>query len=66
LLSERADVYVVDEPFANLDQDGKDLVFRILVERTQGHGLLVVHHGDEELDNRFDRVVTFSKAHAQV
>jgi ATP-binding cassette subfamily B protein len=60
LLCEEADVYFVDEPFANLDAEGRRAVLRALEARTQGRGLLMVHHGDEELDGRFDRVVTLS------
>lgn len=62
LLSEDADLYLADEPFANLDEHGRRLVLRALDERTRGRGLLVVHHGDEELDSSFDRVVTLSRA----
>lgn len=65
LLAEDADVYLVDEPFANLDQHGRDLVLRALLARTAGRGLLVVHHGDDDLDTRFDRVVTLSAATAR-
>ncbi|WP_405995544.1 ATP-binding cassette domain-containing protein [Streptomyces sp. NBC_00986] len=64
LLCEDADVYLVDEPFANLDETGRDLVLRALEQHTHGRGLLVVHHGDEDLDSRFDRVVTLSAAAA--
>ncbi|MEV4921305.1 ABC transporter ATP-binding protein [Streptomyces roseoverticillatus] len=64
LLCEDADAYLADEPFANLDAHGKELVFRMLRERTEGRALLVVHHGDDELDGRFDRVVTLSAAAA--
>jgi len=60
LLCEEADVYLVDEPFANLDATGRDLVLKALEQHTRGRGLLVVHHGDEDLDSRFDRVVTLS------
>ncbi|MEU5693403.1 ABC transporter ATP-binding protein [Actinosynnema sp. NPDC020468] len=60
LLAEDADLYLADEPFANLDERGRDLVLRTLTERTRGRGLLVVHHGDENLDGHFDRVVTLS------
>ncbi|MCM9078101.1 ATP-binding cassette domain-containing protein [Streptomyces spororaveus] len=63
LLCEDADVYLADEPFANLDDQGRELVFRLLRERTAGRGLLVVHHGDEDLDGRFDRVVTLAAGH---
>ncbi|MFD9333831.1 ATP-binding cassette domain-containing protein [Streptomyces sp. NPDC060028] len=64
LLCEDADVYLADEPFANLDEHGRELVFRMLRERTGGRALLVVHHGDEDLDGRFDRVVTLAGAAA--
>lgn len=65
LVSEDADVYLVDEPFANLDENSRDLVLRTLKERTRGSGLVVVHHGDEDLDGHFDRVVTLSRAAAR-
>ncbi|MFI0944054.1 ATP-binding cassette domain-containing protein [Streptomyces sp. NPDC021020] len=65
LLGEDADVYLVDEPFANLDRDGRDLVLAAIEARTRGRGLLVVHHGDDDLDTRFDRVVTLSAATAR-
>jgi ABC-type bacteriocin/lantibiotic exporter with double-glycine peptidase domain len=65
LLCEDAEVYLADEPFANLDETGRDLVLRALKERTRGRGLLVVHHGDEDLDSHFDRVVTLSAAAAR-
>ncbi|MCK1798037.1 ABC transporter ATP-binding protein/permease [Streptomyces sp. XM4193] len=61
LLGEEADVYLADEPFANLDEHGRDTVLRELVERTAGRALLVVHHGEEGLDVRFDRVVTLRR-----
>ncbi|MFA7763418.1 ATP-binding cassette domain-containing protein [Streptomyces sp. NRRL S-448] len=63
LLCEDADAYLADEPFANLDDRGRELVFRLLRERTGGRALLVVHHGDEDLDARFDRVVTLTAGH---
>ncbi|MGW0748440.1 ATP-binding cassette domain-containing protein [Streptomyces sp. NPDC002587] len=60
LLCEDADVYLADEPFSNLDDEGRDLVLRSLRERTGGRALLVVHHGDEEIDGLFDRVATLA------
>ncbi|MFJ3578917.1 ATP-binding cassette domain-containing protein [Streptomyces rubiginosohelvolus] len=60
LLSEDADVYLADEPFANLDELGRDVVFRALSGRTEGRALLMVHHGDGGLDSHFDRVVTLT------
>jgi ATP-binding cassette subfamily B protein len=64
LLCEEADLYLADEPFANLDEYARDLVLRMLKGRTNGRGLLVVHHGDEDLDSHFDRVVTLSASAA--
>jgi ABC-type bacteriocin/lantibiotic exporter with double-glycine peptidase domain len=66
LVCEEADVYLADEPFANLDAAGRELVLRTLKQRTQGRSLLVVHHGDEELDGEFDRVVMLSGARTTV
>ncbi|MEU2286841.1 ABC transporter ATP-binding protein [Streptomyces sp. NPDC013178] len=66
LLCEDAEVYLVDEPFANLDETGRDMVLRALKKHTNGRGLLVVHHGDEDLDSQFDRVVTLSAAAARL
>lgn len=60
LVAEDADVYLADEPFANLDGSGRRLALHALKERARGRGLLVVHHGDEDLDSQFDRVVTLS------
>ena len=65
LLCEEADVYLLDEPFANLDDESRGKVLRAIQERTRGRGLLVVHHGDIELDSQFDRVVTLSGAGAR-
>jgi ABC-type bacteriocin/lantibiotic exporter with double-glycine peptidase domain len=65
LLAEEADVYLIDEPFANLDREGREMVLTAIEAYTQGRGLLVVHHGDDDLDVRFDRVVTLSAAVAR-
>jgi ABC-type bacteriocin/lantibiotic exporter with double-glycine peptidase domain len=63
LLCEDADIYLVDEPFANLDDHAREVALRALTElRTRGRSLLMVLHGNEELDSRFDRVVTMSEA----
>lgn len=57
LLSEDADAYLADEPFANLDDHSRARALQLLHDRTAGRALLVVHHGDEALDDTFDRVV---------
>jgi ABC-type bacteriocin/lantibiotic exporter with double-glycine peptidase domain len=60
LVSEDADLYLADEPFANLDDHGRDLVLRALKDRATDRALIVVHHGDDHLDGEFDRVVTLT------
>jgi ATP-binding cassette subfamily B protein len=57
LLSEEADLYVLDEPLANLDAESREGVLELILRRTTGKALVVVLHGDEELHGRFDRVV---------
>jgi ABC-type lipoprotein export system ATPase subunit len=66
LACEEADVYLADEPLANLDTAGQELVLRALKQRAQGRSLLIVHHGDEELENQFDRVVALPGVHTAV
>lgn len=60
LLCEDADLYVIDEPFANLDDLSRQLVLDALLQYTASRSLLVVLHGDQSLDNHFDRVITLA------
>lgn len=57
LLCEEADLYVLDEPLANLDPESREGVLELVLRRTAGKALVVVLHGDEALHGRFDRVV---------
>lgn len=56
-LSREADLYVVDEPLANLDREARDRAMTLLMERTNGKSLVAIMHGCEEYYDRFDRVV---------
>lgn len=56
-LSREADLYVVDEPLANLDRPARDRAMALLMERTKGRCLVAIMHGCEEYYDRFDRVV---------
>lgn len=56
-LSKEADLYLFDEPLANVDADSKPAIMRRIFERTRGKKLVVVMHGDDELKSRFDRTV---------
>ncbi len=57
LLCEEADLYLLDEPLANLDLESREGVLDLILRRTAGKALVVVLHGDEALHSRFDRVV---------
>lgn len=56
-LSKDADLYVLDEPLANVDEASKPLLVRRILERTAGRALVVALHGDQALWPPFDRVV---------
>lgn len=59
-LSKEADLYLFDEPLANVDAGAKPKIMRRIFERTIGKKLIVVMHGDDELKTRFHRVVDLS------
>lgn len=58
LLSQEADLYILDEPLANLDVSSKEKVLKLVFHRTKGRSLLMVLHGEEGLHSHFDRVHT--------
>jgi len=58
LLGHEADLYLLDEPLANLDSESRERVFELALRRTHGKALVAVLHGEEALHSRFDRVVT--------
>jgi ATP-binding cassette subfamily B protein len=57
LLSQEADLYILDEPLANLDDQSKGKVMELILKQTAGKTLLVVLHGEGEFHSRFDRTV---------
>ena len=56
-LMKDADLYVFDEPLANVDAESKSTILRHIFERTENKALVVVMHGDDELKMRFDSVL---------
>lgn len=59
-LSKDADLYLFDEPLANVDAASKEVVVARILERTRGRAVLMTLHGDEGFWTRFDRVVRLS------
>ncbi|HEX7288427.1 MAG TPA: ABC transporter ATP-binding protein [Candidatus Angelobacter sp.] len=56
-LSQEADLYIIDEPLANLDPESRDTAINLMLERTKDKNLIVVMHGSEQYHKLFDRVV---------
>lgn len=56
-LSQEADLYVIDEPLANLDPESRDTAIRLILERTKEKNLILVMHGSEEYYKLLDRVI---------
>lgn len=56
-LSHDADLYIIDEPLANLDPESRDTAIRLILERTKDKTLILVMHGSEEYHQLFDRVI---------
>ena len=59
-LSKDADLYIIDEPLANLDPESRDTAINLILERTREKNLILVMHGAEEYYKQFDRVIRIS------
>ncbi len=57
-LSQDADLYVLDEPLANLDSESRQAAMELILEMTAGKGVILIMHGYQEYYRFFDRVVT--------
>jgi len=55
-----ADIYVFDEPLANIDVESRDVVMRAKFEHTQGKTMISIMHGDEKYRDLFDRVIALN------
>lgn len=56
-LSQEADLYVIDEPLANLDLESRSIAMNLILERTREKTLILIMHGSEEYHPLFDRVI---------
>jgi ATP-binding cassette, subfamily B, bacterial MsbA len=56
-LSQKADLFVIDEPLANLDKESRDTAINLILERTKGKTLILIMHGADEYLRYFDRVI---------
>ena len=56
-LSKKADLYIIDEPLANLDPESRDTAINLILERTKLKNLILVMHGSDEYHKLVDRVI---------
>lgn len=59
-LMKDADLYLFDEPLANVDVDSKIKIMEHIFDRAKDKTLIVIMHGDEEFQNRFDKIISLS------
>jgi ATP-binding cassette subfamily B protein len=60
-LAKDADLYIIDEPLANLDPESRDTAINLILERTKEKNLILIMHGSEEYHERLDRVIRMEK-----
>ncbi len=61
VLSLDAQLYIFDEPLANLDKNSSPLVMDMIFEKTKGKTLIVIMHKGEEWSSFFDKIVNLDK-----
>lgn len=61
-LSKDADLYIIDEPLANLDPESRDTAINLILERTRQKNLILVMHGSDEYHKLVDRVIRMEQA----
>lgn len=57
-----ADIYIFDEPLANIDVESKEEILKQQFLFTEGKTLVVIMHGDEQFHKMFDRKIVLEKA----
>jgi ATP-binding cassette subfamily B protein len=61
-LAQDADLYVLDEPLANLDLASRAIAMAEIWRRTEGRTLVMIMHGAGEYTTMFDQVQTLGSA----
>lgn len=52
-----ADLYIFDEPLANIDVETKEKIINTILEYTRNKTLIVIKHGDEKYNSLFDKTI---------
>lgn len=60
-LGKSADVYILDEPLANLDSRSRAIAMAAIIELTKGRTLAMIMHGSDEFQSFFSQVLHLDK-----
>lgn len=61
-LAQRADLFLLDEPFVGIDVTSEEMIVKILKElRDEGKTILVVHHDLNKAEKYFDELLLLNK-----
>ena len=55
-LIKNADLYIFDEPIANVDKKSKDPIMEMILKYTERKTLIVILHGEEKYYKKFDSI----------
>lgn len=59
-LSKPADLYVFDEPLANIDETSKEQIIKLIIDNTEDSALIVIEHGNDKFHSLFADVEDFT------
>ncbi len=60
-LSKDADIYIFDEPLANIDKESKEGIMNLILDRTENSTLIVIMHNADGFKENFDRIIELKK-----
>ena len=59
-LSQRADYYLLDEPFSGQDSESSSQILELITELKREKGVLVISHNQDAISSYFDRVISLA------
>ena len=59
-LSQRADYYLLDEPFSAQDSSSSANILELITELKKEKGVLVISHNQDAISQQFDRVISLA------
>lgn len=60
-LSKESDVYIFDEPLANIDEESKKEIMKTISETVKNKTLIAIMHGNEAYYNYFTRIINLDE-----